>query len=116
MNKDGLFTEKNDGVFRPPQPLILPRARPVVARDLSDALKKRYTADKTSGGLELPLALHHVIPWRNLWRFWNQIIRTHHYQSAQDMLILVGLAPPEAQSVVHQMSLNSYDDSANCYD
>jgi len=79
----------SDGV-RPAQPGGGNYAAPVIiARDLN--VRGKYNADVTPGGIPLPLALHHIVPWEHLWTFWNAMVRAEFHDSARDFLSILGV-------------------------
>ena len=60
--------------------------------------------------LELPLALHHVIPWEFLWHFWNALIGQQYYDTARDFLSVYGFHKAQTESWISNMEARRFID------
>jgi hypothetical protein len=60
--------------------------------------------------LELPLALHHVIPWEFLWHFWNALIGQQYYDAARDFLSIYGFHKAQTESWISNMEARRFSD------
>jgi hypothetical protein len=97
---------------RPNQPNAGMYANPrIIARDLDH--KGKYDADTTPAGIDLPLALHHVIPWKHLWQFWDALIDQEYYVSCRAFLGILGIPMGTTKKAFEQIKKSKYNDAVN---
>jgi len=90
MYATGLIPEGDDN--RPNQPKGGRHGTPprVLVSDLPNTGGKFANAPP---GATLPLALHHVVPWEHLWKFWNEMCKSV-LLGRRDFLAILGVAKP----------------------
>lgn len=96
-----------EGNNRPNQPTGGRHGNPpsIIARNLPNHGGKYANAPATT---LLPLALHHVIPWEHLWKFWNEMVRNKYYSAARDFLAILGLAKPTTKDAFDAIAKGCY--------